>query len=141
MAVVTQVQATPSQPDIKSITGTYGLIGTVTFSTESVAINHAPIPMSKDNIDISISGTTTFGSVLKNSSAYTYTRVSATQTVFKKNVAGTATISFFANVAASGVETTTSTTTTTTTTTSTTTEAPAEPGNPLLLGSRREYLF
>jgi hypothetical protein len=131
MAVVTQVQATPSQPDIKSITGTYGLIGTVTFSTESVAINHAPIPMSKDNIDISISGTTTFGSVLKNSSAYTYTRVSATQTVFKKNVAGTATISFFANVAASGVETTTSTTTTTTTTTSTTTEAPAEPGNPL----------
>jgi hypothetical protein len=106
MATVTQVQAVPSQPDIKSISGSYGLIGAVTFSTESVAINHAPIPMSKDNIDISISGVTTFGTVLKNSSAYTYTRVSATQTIFKKNLAGTATISFYANAAASGVTTT-----------------------------------
>jgi hypothetical protein len=105
MATATQIMVPLSQVNLKPLTVvSLGVLGSVTFSTEIVVLTHPTIPMSKDNIDISLDGGTTkiLGSSLKTNTGYTYTRVSATQTVFKKTDPTAQTITFYANLVASG---------------------------------------
>jgi hypothetical protein len=99
MATATQIMVPLSQVNLKPLTGvSLGVLGTVSFSTEIVVLTHPAIPMSKDNIDIEINGVRIIGSDLKTNAGFTYTRVSASQTVFKKTDGSVQSITFYANL-------------------------------------------